>query len=179
MKARPVPGGDGDEARFERELATDATLRSVFNWGSFAVSILTVIVFLMLIMPLERTSPWLILLSLYGIATRMLATVSWKAFLVPRFVLLVDDPDPAQSAAARAVLDRHREAIVGPILKDLLRRWDGEAVAAIGYDEIAALARAHGIEARRSLGRRCLVAWAVVSVLLWATVIATGAGPRG
>jgi hypothetical protein len=167
------------EQRFERELQRDHRLRRLFGIGSWIVAFSTIATLLILIIPLGRTSPWLIMLSLYSVATRILAALSWKAFLYPRFLLLLEDRDPNVASVAAAVLERHRPAVVRPILEDLLRPADAAAVAAMDTTELASLARQYGVERRRRVGRRWLVAWCVLSLVVWGTVIATGGGPTG
>ena len=39
------------------------------------------------------------------------------------------------------------------------------------------LAREYDVERRRRFGRRWLIAWCVLSLVIWGTVIATGGGP--
>jgi hypothetical protein len=163
------------EQRFERELQRDHELRWVFSIGGWAIAISTFAMIYILSIAFARTSPWLMALPLYMIATRALAFVSWKALLYPRFLLRLEDADAG--VAARAVLDRHRPAIVKPILKSLLRDADASAIAAIDASELASLARQHDIERHRRLARRSFVAWCVLSIVVWGTVIATGGGP--
>jgi len=165
------------EQRFERELQRDQQLRRLFNIGTATVALSTFVTLFILIIALGRTSPWLIALPLYAIATRASSFVSWKAFLYPRFLLLLDKPDPDVAAAAAAVLERHRSAVVRPILKDLWRDFDAAAIAAQDATELASLTREYGVERHRRIGRRWLTAWCVLSLVIWGTLIATGGGP--
>jgi hypothetical protein len=164
------------EQRFEHGLQRDRQLRRVFNIGTWTISLSTFATLYILIFPLGRTSPWLIALTLYSIVTRASAIVSWKAFLYPRFLLRLDDANPDVAAAAAAVLERHRPAVVGPILKNLWRNADVPAIAAVDTAELASLAREYDIERQRRIGRRWLIVWCVLSFAIWATVIATGGG---
>jgi hypothetical protein len=167
------------EQRFERELQRDQQWRRVFNIGALTIALSTIVTLFILIIPLGRSSPWLIALTLYSIATRGSSLVSWKAFLYPRFLLLLDEPDPDVAAAAAAVLERHRSAVVRPILKDLWRDFDAAAIAALDATELASLAREYDVERHRRFGRRWLIAWCVISMGIWGTVIATGGGRTG
>jgi len=163
------------EQRFEREFQRDHELRWVFRIGCWAIALATFAMIYILSIAFGRTSPWLMTLPVYMVATRALAFVSWKALLYPRFLLRLEDADAA--VAAKAVLDRHRPAIVGPILKSLLRDSDAPAIAAVDTSELVSLARQYDIERHRRLGRRFTVAWCVLSIVVWGTVIATGGGP--
>jgi hypothetical protein len=165
------------EQRFEREFQRDQQLRWGFRIGCWAIALSTFAMIYILSLAFARTSPWLMALPFYMVATRALAFVSWKALLYPRFLLRLEDEDADVAVAAQAVLDRHRTAIVRPILKSLLRDADAPAVAAVDTHELGSLARQYGIERHRRLGRRWLVAWCVLSVVVWGTVIATGGGP--
>jgi hypothetical protein len=163
------------ERRFEEELQRDRQLRRVFNIGTWTISLSTFATLYILIFSLGRTSPWLNALTLYSIVTRASAIVSWRAFLYPRFLLRLDDADPDVAAAA-AVLERHRSAVVGPILKNLWRNADAPALAAVDTAELASLAREYNVERQRRIGRRWLVIWCLLSLAIWGTVIATGGG---
>ena len=165
------------EQRFERELERDQQLRRVINIGAWVVSIFTVVTLIILLIPLGRTSPWLIALSVYSVATRFSTLVSWNAFLYPRFLPFLDDANPDVAAAAVAVLERHRSAIVRPILQELWRDFDAAAIAALNPTELALLARKYDVERHRRFGRRWLVAWCVLSIVIWVAVIATAGGP--
>ena len=149
----------------------------MFSIGASTIALSTFVTLFILLIPLGRTSPWLTALTLYSIATRASSFVSWKAFLYPRFLLFLDEPDPDVAAAAAAVLDRHRSAVIRPILKDLWRDYDAAAIAALDATELASLAREYDVERHRRFGRRWLTAWCVLSLVLWGTVIATGGGP--
>ena len=165
------------EGTFQRDFDRDRRLWRRLDAAAWVVSIGTTLLFLLLVMPLGRISPWLLLLNLYSVFTRLSTWVAWKAVLFPPFLLRLDDEDPGVAEAARSVLDRNRSAIVRPILVDCLRASDPAAVAATTCQELAALAREHGIERRRTFARRWFLAWAAVSLALWGTVVATGAGP--
>jgi hypothetical protein len=165
------------EATFERELERDRAWLRRFTIGSWVVSLSTVALYLILIMPLGRTSPWLVAMSLYAIATRLLAFLAWKAFLFPRFLLHLDDGDPATVTAARALLERHRSDVLQRILVDHLAPSDPASVAALPAEEVAKLARAYDVEWYRRLGRGCLLAWVLISAAVWTTLIVTGGGP--
>jgi hypothetical protein len=165
------------EAELERELAIDHALRRRIDIGAWIVALFTIATYLTLIMPMGRTSPFLILLSLYAIATRIGAYVSLKAFEVPRFLVRLDDADPGVRTAARAVFDRHRAAILRPILMNRLESYDAAAIAAVPPERAAQIAREYGIEARRRLGRLYFAVWCVVSVAIWTTLVVTGGGP--
>jgi hypothetical protein len=165
------------EQRFEQELQRDRQLRRVFNIGTWMIALSTFATLYILIFPLGRTSPWLNALTLYSIVTRASAIVSWRAFLYPRFLLRLDDANPDVAAAAAAVLERHRSAVVGPILKNLWRNADAPAIAALDTAELASLAREYDVERQRRAGRRWLIVWCVLSLAIWGTVIATGGGP--
>jgi len=167
----------GLEAGFERELTVDRALRTRIEIGSWIVALTTVAILITLIIPLHRTSPWLVAMSLYAIATRVGAFVAWKAFLVPRFLVHLDDPDSSVAAAARAVFERHRAEIVEPILVDRLESHDPAAIAALRYEHAAQIAREYDIEARRRLGRRYFVAWCLASAVIWTTLVVTRGGP--
>lgn len=167
----------GTEERFERELQRDQQLRWIVSIGGWAVTLVTFAMIYVLSIGFDRTSPFLMALPLYMIATRALSFVSWKALLYPKFLLRLDDPD--QALAARAVLERHRSAIVRPILKSLLRDADADAIAAVDAIELGALARQHDVEQRRRRARRWLAAWCALSLLVWGTLIATRGGPAG
>jgi hypothetical protein len=167
------------EQRFERELQRDQQLRRVFSIAAPAISLSTVATLYILMISLGRTSPWLTALTLYSIATGASSVVSWKTFLYPRFLAFLDDPDPDVAAAAAAVLDRHRSAVVRPILKELWRDFDAAAIAALDPAELACLARTYDVERHRRFGRRWFVAWCALSLVIWGTVIATGGGPAG
>lgn len=167
------------EERFERELATDQRLRQIFNWGTLSVSLFAVITLLVLIMPLQRTSPWLIAFSLYSIATRLSVLVARSALLYPRFLLDLDSGDAARAGAALSVFERHRATILPPVLASLRVAADRAAVAAFPWQEAARLARAHGIERRRRAGFACFAAWCIVSAFVWTTLVVTRGGPTG
>jgi hypothetical protein len=167
------------EHRFERDLQRDQQLRRIFSIGAPAISLSTVATLYLLMIPLGRSSPWLVALTLYSIATAASSVVSWKTFLYPRFLPLLDDPDADVAAAAAAVLDRHRSAVVRPILKELWRDFDAAAIAAVDPTALASLAREYDVERHRRFGRGWLVAWCVLSLVIWGTVIATGGGPTG
>lgn len=166
------------EARFEEELAADAWWRTFFNRGAWVMALSAVGTFLLLIMPLHRNGPALIFLSMYSPFTRILSMVAWKAFLYPRFALRLDDADPAVAAAARAVLDRHRDDVVERILVDEMLPSKPSDVAAFDPAELARLARKHDVEWWRRTGRVVLLVWSLLSVALWGTLVATGGGRR-
>lgn len=167
------------ERRFEQELRRDQQLRRVFGVGASIIALSTFVTLYILIIPLGRTSPWLTLLTLYAIVTSASSLVSWNAFLYPRVLLALGEPDPDVAAAAAAVVDRHRPAVVGPILKSLLRDAEARAIATMDATELCSLARQYDVEWHRRFGRRWLVAWCVLSLVMWGTVIATGGGPTG
>jgi hypothetical protein len=163
------------EQRFERELERDQQLRLIISIGSWTVTLSTFAMIYVLSIAFGRTSPWLMALPVYMIGTRALAFMSWKAFLYPGFLLRLDDPDQAE--AAKIVLERHRLAIVRPILKSLMRDADAPAIAAVDAAELVSLAHQHDIKRRRRVTGRWFVVWCLVSLALWGTVIATGGGP--
>jgi len=174
----PSPGSTADaQAEFEREYSADRTRYTRINVGSWSVSLATLAVYLTLIMPMGRTSPFLILLSLYAIATRIGAYVAAKAFEVPRFLTHLDDADPAIRTAARTVFEQHRAAILDPILTNRLEFHDTAAIAAVTPERAAQIAAEYGIEPRRRLWRLYFFVWCVVSVVLWTTLVVTGGGP--
>lgn len=166
------------EARFEEELAADTRLRNFFNRGAWVMALSAVATFLLLIMPLHRNNPALILLSMYSPFTRILSMVSWKAFLYPRLALRLDDGDPVVAGAARAVLERHRDDVVERILCDEMLPSKPADVAAFDPASLAELARKHDVEWWRRTGRIVLVAWSLLSFALWGTLVATGGGTR-
>jgi hypothetical protein len=165
------------EARFEEELGRDRALWRSIDIGAWLISLTAIVTLLVLILPLGRTSPWLQALSLYGIFTRASTFVAWKAFLFPPFLLRLEDEDPVVAAAALAVLERHRTSIVKPILVDLLLARDPATVAAFPPAAVAKAAREHRIEERRRFARRWFVAWCLLTVVIWTTLVATGGGP--
>ena len=165
------------EARIERDFQRDQRLRWVFSIGAPVISLATFVTLYVLTIALGRTSPWLVTLPVYSIVTTASAYVSRRAFLYPRFLVLLDDPDPDRSAAAAAVLERHRPAIARPILKEVWRDFDPAAIAALEATEVASLARKYDIERQRRFGRRWLIGWCLLSLVMWGTLIATGAGP--
>ena len=165
------------EQRFERELQRDQQIRRAVSIGAPAIAFSTFVTLYILMIPLGRTSPWLVGLTLYSVVTGASSLVSSKAFLYPRFLLVLDDPDPVVAGAAAAVLERHRAVVIRPILKDLWRDFDAAAIAAVDPTELASLARKYDVERHRRFGRRWFVAWCVLSLVIWGTVIATGGGP--
>lgn len=165
------------EARFEQELARDRATWLRIDIGAWLISLGSIVTLLILILPLGRTSPWLQALSLYGIFTRLSTFVAWKAFLFPPFLLHLEDNDPVVAAAALAVLERHRAGIVKPILVDLLLARDPATVAAFPAEAVAKAAREHRIKERRRFARRWFVAWCLLTVVIWTTLVATGGGP--
>lgn len=167
------------ERRFEEELAKEVELRRGLDIGAWCVALFSLATLLLLVMGMGRTSPWLLGLSFYIILTRASSFVLMKAFLYPRFLLELDSSDAEVAAGARAVLERHRSRIVRPVLRDLLRSSDAAAVAALGAEELATLARDYGIEERRRFGRRWFYAWCLLTVLVWSTLLLTGGGPAG
>jgi hypothetical protein len=165
------------EDGFARGLDRDRRLLRICDVGTMIVSISTIVAYLILIMPLGRTSPWLVLLSLYSIATRASMVVADMVLLFPRFLLHLEDADPVVARAALSVLERRRGEVVRPILRAWMRPCDDASVAGMAVAELASLARARGIDAKRRLGAAWLAAWVVLTALLWGTVIATGGGP--
>lgn len=156
----------------------DEQLRSLFDYGGWVVSLSSVATFLVLIMPLHRDSPWLVCLSLYAITTRLLAFLSWKAFLFPRLLGVVGGSDPEAERAALAVLQKHRTRIVPRILRDHLLRSDPASVAAADPAMLAELASRHDGARWRRRGCVALAVWCLLSLLLWTTLLVTGGGPR-
>jgi hypothetical protein len=170
-----TPAAHPAEAGFERERARDLHLLRLFNLGTFSWSLLTVIVLLALVIPMRRNSPWLIMLSPYAMATRLGVFVARAALGVPRFVERVDHGDARVAAAARAVFERHRDAILPSLLGPRSQRV-GPAPT---YDEIGTMARARDIAGRRRAGLVLLAVWAAVTVgTIW-ILVATGGGPTG
>lgn len=165
------------EAAFEQELSRDRSAWRSIDIGAWLISLGAIATLLVLILPLGRTSPWLQALSLYGIFTRASTLPAWKAFLFPPFLLRLEDEDPVVAAAALAVLERHRASIVKPILVDLLLARDPATIAAFPVESLARAAREHRIEERRRFARRWFVAWCLVTVVIWTTLVATGGGP--
>src|SRR3990167_4858256 len=165
------------EARFEDDLARDRSTWRQIDIGAWLVALAAIVTLLILILPLGRTSPWLQALSLYGIFTRVSTFVAWKAFLFPPFLLRLEDDDPVVAAAALAVLERHRTSIVKPILVDLLLARDPAAIAALPAEALSNVAREHRIEERRRFARRWFVAWCLLTVVIWTTLVVTGGGP--
>ena len=163
------------EQRFERELRRDQELRMAVTIGSWTITLSTFAMIYILSIAFRRTSPFLMALPVYMVATRAVAFLSSKALRYPRLLLFLDDPN--LGGAAQAVLERHRPAIVRPILKSLMRDADPPAVAALETTELVSLARRHDVERRRRAGRRWFAAWCVLSVVVWGALIATGAGP--
>lgn len=165
------------EAEFEKGIDTDAGIRLWCNVVTLALSIATPVILLVLIIPLGRTSPWLVLLSLYSIYTRGSMFIASAALLFPRFLLALDDEDPARREAARRVLERRRAEVVRPILKAWMKPHDDNAVAAFPVDELARMARERDIPKWRRIAIGWFAAWVVLSILIWGTVVATGGGP--
>jgi len=165
------------EAAFDREFAMESARLRRINVGTWAIALGTIATYLTLIMPMGRTSPFLILLSLYAIATRIGAYVAQKAFEVPRFLLHLDDADPNVRHAALAVLERHRTAILTPILTNRLESHDDKAIAAVTPARAAQIAAEYGVEPRRRLWQLYFFVWCVVSAVLWTTLVVTGGGP--
>jgi hypothetical protein len=119
-----------------------------------------------------------VLLSVYAIATRMGVLVARSALLVPSFVLHLDDADAAVSAAARAVFDRHRDAIM-KALAGHHRARGSTPETPFTYDEAVEAARNREIAMRRRLALYCLAGWAAVTIGIIVVLVATGAGPTG
>ena len=165
------------EAAFEQDLARDRALWRRIDIAAWLIALAAIVTLLILILPLGRTSPWLQALSLYGIFTRLSTFVAWKAFLFPPFLLRLEDDDPTVAAAALAVLERHRASIVKPILVDLLLARDPATIAAFPAEAVAKAAREHRIEERRRFARRWFVAWCLLTVVIWTTLVVTGGGP--
>lgn len=170
-----MPEPAATESRFEREYARDLRVLRALNVATFSWSLATVVVLLTLVIPMRRTSVWLILLSVYALATRLSVFVARAALRVPRFVEHVDDADPAVAGIARTVFDRHRDQILAPLLGPRFERKG----AAATYDEIGNLARARNIAGRRRAGLVLVVIWVFVTIATIWIVIATGGGPPG
>jgi hypothetical protein len=170
-----IDGGDRLEQRFELDLARDRTLLAFFNYGTLAISLFTVSTLLVLIIPMHRTSPWLILLSVYAIATRLGVLVARRALGVPRFLTRLDDGDPAVSSAALAVLEQHRSVLARPLAR--LATDDSDEAPDMSPEDIARAARKHEAAAWRRTGLVCAALWCVATVAIVATLIATRAGP--
>jgi len=161
------------ESAFESELAADRRLHRIFEVGSWTVSLSTILILLILLLVVQRNSAWLVLLSAYSVSTRLLMLVEWKALMLPRFLLHLDESDSPSGAAARVVFERHRAPIVRPLLAEMLEPADDEAVAGVTIERVAKIAREHDIDGWRRIGRITLIGWAVASVLLWGALIAT------
>jgi hypothetical protein len=162
------------EQCFERELARDRALLAFFNYGTLAASLFTVSTLLVLIIPLHRTSPWLVLLSLYAIATRLCVLVAKRALGVPGFLARLDDPDPYVAAAARTVLERHRSVLAKPLAR---LGTDDSANTAIDFEHVARASRDFVTAGWRRTGMACLAIWCVVTVAVITMLVVTRAGP--
>jgi hypothetical protein len=167
----------GHEARFERALARDRSLLLFFNRATLAASLFTVAVLLILGLAMGRISPWLVGLTFYSAGTRLCVFVARYALGLPLFLLELDSGDPSVRAAARAVFERHREALAVALLTQGNHRPSAEQVGDLGPDEAAAIARSRELPVRRRNGVICLAVWAVISIAVWTTLVATGGGP--
>ena len=163
------------EEEFERDLAKDRRLLRFFNYGTLGWSLLTVALLMTLVIPMGRTSPWLILLSVYAISTRLAVFVARRALLVPRFLVRLGDDDAAARMAARAVFDRHRPALT----KALMTGHPGSSGSApeLSYEDAATGARDRDIAGRRRTAQITLAVWVLVTIATIAILIDTGAGP--
>jgi len=159
------------EATFERELARDRELLRFFNYGTLGWSVLTVAMLMTLVIPMGRTSPWLILISVYAISTRLGVLLARGALAVPRFLLRINDDDPETRAAARAVFERHRPGMTKAL------RAGSRSAGELTYDEAARLAAERRIASRRRTGVVLVATWTAITVAILVLLIRTGGGP--
>ena len=89
----------------------------------------------------------------------------------------LDDSDRGIRTAARVVFEKHRTAILEPILTNRLESHDAAAIAAVSPGRAAQIAAEYGIEPRRRLWRIYFSVWCIVSAVLWTTLVVTGGGP--
>ena len=164
------------EQDFEQQLEKDRALLRLFDRGTLAWSLLTVAILMTLVIPMRRTSPWLVLLSAYAISTRLGVLLARSALAVPRFAARLDDGDDETKRAARVVFDRHRPAIAKPLSAG---RTGGLRTRELSYEDAAESARRRNIDARRRAGLICLAIWSVVTMIIVVILVSTGGGPTG
>ncbi len=165
------------EERFEQQVERDRSLLRLFNHGTLAWSLLTVATLMTLVIPMRRTSPWLILMSAYAIATRLGVLLARSALAVPQFVPRLDDDDENVRSAARTVFDRHRAEITRALAVN--RPGASRSSAGLSYEDAADAGRRRDIGTRRRLGMICLAVWFVVTTIVVVILVSTGAGPTG
>jgi hypothetical protein len=165
------------EADYERGFARDRSLLQTIDHATLGASVFILAVLLTLVIPLGRTSPFLIGLSLYAFATRMSVFVARYALGTPAFLLEVDSADTSRSTAARRVFEQHREIIALDLLSFANERPSATAIAALTPEAAASIARKRDPAARRRWGTRWLAAWVTVSIAIWAAIFVTGGGP--
>ncbi|HXC52018.1 MAG TPA: hypothetical protein VN634_14110 [Candidatus Limnocylindrales bacterium] len=165
------------EERFEQQVERDRALLRIFNLGTLAWSLLTVVTLMTLVIPMRRTSPWLILMSAYAIATRLGVLLARSALSVPEFVARLDDEDESVRSAARTVFDRHRAQITRSL--SVNRPGASRSSAGLSYEDAADAGRRRDIGTRRRWGMICLALWCVVTMIVVVILVSTGAGPTG
>ncbi len=182
--AQPLASPVGVEARFtspleqsfEEQVERDRALLRLFDRATLAWSLLTVAILMTLVIPMRRTSPWLVLLSAYAISTRLGVLLARSALAVPQFATRLDDGDDETKRAARTVFDRHRPAFVKPLATG---RTGASRTRELSYDDAAESARRRNIGARRRAGMIYLALWFAVTVIVAVILVSTGAGPTG
>jgi hypothetical protein len=165
------------EARIARSFARDRELLRFFNHATLGASILTVVILLTLAIPMGRTSIWLIGLSAYATATRLLVFVARYALRAPLFLLELDSNDPATAAAARSVFEDNRQEIALGLLTAGNDHPTAERIRTLAPEEAAGIARERDLPGRRRTGVICVASWCIVSVAIWTVVVVTGGGP--
>lgn len=129
---------------------------------TLATIIITATLFYFLI-GLGDSSVSLLALSFFLIFTNLSRLVVYRRFLVPRFFLALRDGSAEERAAAWAVIDANRDAMLAPIVVERRDPSRPEEIARVGPEEVAAWENLEHIGWWARFLRGWLIAWLVTA----------------
>ena len=129
---------------------------------TLATLVITATLFYFLI-GLGDSSVSLLALSFFLIFTNLSRLVVYRRYLIPRFFLALRDGSDDERAAAWAVIDANRDAMLAPIVIERRDPSRPEEIARVGPEEVAAWENLDHIDGWARFLRGWLLAWLVTA----------------
>lgn len=139
-----------------------ARVRRANHLCTLATLVITATLFYFLI-GLGDSSVSLLALSFFLIFTNLSRLVVYRRYLVPRFFLALRDESEETRAAAWAVIDAHRDAMLAPIVVERRDPSRPEEIARVSAEEVAAWENLDRIDWWARFLRGWLIAWLVTA----------------
>lgn len=173
MKQANTPTVSAEQTLEDALLTVQRRVRRI-DRATFVASLLIVATLLFLLFGLRLDAFRLLIITPFSVFTRASTLIAHRAFLYPRLLTLLQNQEEAVQQAARAVFERHRAAILAPILRERLEPTSPAAIATVTYEQIASWPELQTLDRWRRIAQAWFVLWlcvlGVVAAVIWSTL---------